>query len=123
MRTMPDVNEIAGCAHQAFGHEKASRQLVIFARRSHDDRNAVVFNSDFQRLFGGQEISFLAAGGTVHPPHRNFSDSAARKGGAFHETPWRGLRMHQNLSASPALPRTPPWESRRTSPCQCAGAP
>jgi hypothetical protein len=83
MRTTPDVNKIAGCAHQALGHEKASRQLAILARRSHDDRNAVVFNSDFQRLFGSQEISFLAAGGTVHPPHRNFSDQTARKGGLF----------------------------------------
>jgi hypothetical protein len=66
--------------YQTLRHKKTCRKFVILPRCPHDDRDAVVFNSDFQRLFGSQEISLLATGGTVHPLHRNFSDSAAKRG-------------------------------------------
>src|SRR6266404_6854742 len=80
MRTVPDVNKIASCMHQALGHEKSCRQFAIFARRPHDDGDAVAFDPDFQRLLGSKEVLVVRTCGAVHPPQGNFSDSAAKQG-------------------------------------------
>jgi len=79
MRPMPDIEHLAGGAHQTLSDEKAGRQLAIFARSPHDDGNAVALDSDFQRLFSGQVIDPLRPGATVNPVQSNFSDAAPRR--------------------------------------------
>ncbi len=85
MRLMSDLDHIAGCSHQTLRYNKSCGKFVVIAGCPHDHRNAVAFDPDFQRLFGGQVIPVLGNGGVLNPAHCNFFDSPAECGGASHE--------------------------------------
>jgi hypothetical protein len=77
MRSMTDLNYIAGRSHQTLRYSKSCRKFLIFTGCPHDHRNAMAFDADFQRLFGSQVIPLVGEGRAMNPPHCNFLDSAA----------------------------------------------
>ena len=71
-----DFDHIGSSLHQTLRDEKACRQLMIFARRPHHNRNTVALDPDLQRFLGGQEIPVLNPSGAVDPLHHDASDAA-----------------------------------------------
>ena len=78
MRLMSDLDDIASRPYQTLRNRESGGQLVIFAGCPHDHGNAMAFDLDFQRLFGGQVIPVVGKGKRMNPPQGNFFDAAAK---------------------------------------------